>query len=543
MKKIKKIWALLLIAALSVSILAGCGKKKEDNNSNVKLDPDNLVSANVDDKYGSCYQVFIYSFCDSDGDGIGDFNGLTSKLDYIKDLGFDSIWLLPFHKSPTYHKYDVIDYYSIDEEYGTMEDFDKFIAACKEKNIDVYMDLVINHTSSRHDWFKTAREYIKGLKEGEEPDYSVCPEAEYYNFNKEGGNGYTKIPGDGGWYYESQFQSGMPDLNLDCKALRTEIEKIAKFWYDKGIRGYRLDAALHYYEGNNDKSTEALKWFYDYVESLDSSNYVVAEVWSDASALDKFYKSGVDSLFNFPYGTSEGYIVLTCNRAGNGSGGGKFANFVVNRYVEVKAIDSNYIDAVFLGNHDTGRPAGFLKYNENAVKFGAALQFFTPGKTFVYYGDELGMTGTGKDENKRAPMYWTENENTAGMTKGPSAMEKQEHRFGSYETQKDDKLSIYNYYKKALLIKNAFPSIGRGTPEALTKLIEQDGNLYALSYTIDNEKTYVICNDSEEATTVTVSKSDYSYTGIAATLSVSEEEASLDGEKLTIPAFGCVILK
>lgn len=123
----------MLIAALSVSILAGCGKKKEDNNSNVKLDPDNLVSANVDDKYGSCYQVFIYSFCDSDGDGIGDFNGLTSKLDYIKDLGFDSIWLLPFHKSPTYHKYDVIDYYSIDEEYGTMEDFDKFIAACKEK--------------------------------------------------------------------------------------------------------------------------------------------------------------------------------------------------------------------------------------------------------------------------------------------------------------------------------------------------------------------------------------------------------------------------
>lgn len=140
-------------------------------------------------------------------------------------------------------------------------------------------------------------------------------------------------------------------------------------------------------------------------------------------------------------------------------------------------------------------------------------------------------------------MYWTENENTAGMTKGPSAMEKQEHRFGSYETQKDDKLSIYNYYKKALLIKNAFPSIGRGTPEALTKLIEQDGNLYALSYTTDNEKTYVICNDSEEATTVTVSKSDYSYTGIAATLSVSEEEASLDGEKLTIPAFGCVVLK
>lgn len=134
MKKSKNLGSLAYCSTFCFDI-SRLRQKKEDNNSNVKLDPDNLVSANVDDKYGSCYQVFIYSFCDSDGDGIGDFNGLTSKLDYIKDLGFDSIWLLPFHKSPTYHKYDVIDYYSIDEEYGTMEDFDKFIAACKEKTL------------------------------------------------------------------------------------------------------------------------------------------------------------------------------------------------------------------------------------------------------------------------------------------------------------------------------------------------------------------------------------------------------------------------
>lgn len=550
MKK-RKLLALLMSFALATSFLAGCGnnKVKTDKTENEKIDPDNLVSAGVDDKYGACYQVFIYSFCDSDGDGIGDFNGLTSKLDYIKDLGFDSIWVLPFNKSNTYHKYDVADYYEVDPEYGTMEDFEKLMAACDEKNIDVYMDFVINHSSSNNEWFVQARNYLKSLPEDAEIDYTECPYAEYYNFLKiEDGDkipgGYRLVSGTKKWYYECQFSSNMPDLNLDCEALKKEIQDIAKFWVDKGIDGFRLDAALHYYEGNIPKSVEALKWFCDYVKSLDPELYTVAEVWSDFSTINNFYASGIDSVFDFPVGDKDGAIVSATNRNGNGKCGTSLGNSLVKVYNKLKEKNENAIDAVFIGNHDTGRAAGFLHRDINTIKLGAALEILAPGKAFVYYGDELGMVGTGRDENKRAPMYWTSDESAEGMTKGPAQMETNEHIFPSYEEQKDDPSSIYNFYKQALLVRNAFPSISRGVPSVMEKVCEQDGNLYALQRTTDGETTYVIFNINElDSSTVTVPKDTYNYSGIAAGLYVGEEKATLDGEKLTIPAFGCVVLK
>ena len=159
MKKFKRILALMLALVLSLGLLTACGGKK--NSGSEDTTPGELTPVVLDDKYGACYQVFLYSFCDSNGDGIGDINGLISKLDYIKDLGFDSIWLLPFHQSTTYHKYDVVDYYSIDKEYGTMEDFDNLIKECNEKGIDIYMDFVINHSSSQHEWFVEAKKYLQ----------------------------------------------------------------------------------------------------------------------------------------------------------------------------------------------------------------------------------------------------------------------------------------------------------------------------------------------------------------------------------------------
>ena len=153
------------------------------------------------------------------------------------------------------------------------------------------------------------------------------------------------------------------------------------------------------------------------------------------------------------------------------------------------------------------------------------------------------MAGSGIDENKSAPMLWSTDATAEGMTKGPSAMQPQNHRFPALDVQKDDPTSIYNYYKKALLIRNAYPSISRGVPAVMTEVTDQDGNLYATSRTTDSETTYVIFNINEVPATVKVSKSTYSYKDIAATLSVGEEEATLNGEELTIPAYGCVVLK
>ena len=159
----------LLIATLATSMFAGCnnGKEAKDTNSTEKAStqvesssamhlmdqvslPDNKK---LDDKYRNYYEIFPYTFCDSNGDGIGDINGITSKLDYISQMGIDAIWLTPIHESMTYHKYDVVDYYSIDKQFGTMEDFENFIAECDKRGIKVIMDLVVNHTSSANDWF------------------------------------------------------------------------------------------------------------------------------------------------------------------------------------------------------------------------------------------------------------------------------------------------------------------------------------------------------------------------------------------------------
>ncbi|HHX12636.1 MAG TPA: alpha-amylase, partial [Clostridiales bacterium] len=195
----------------------------------------------IDDNYRNYYEIFVYSFNDSDGDGIGDIQGLISKLDYINDgdpttdtdLGFDGIWLMPIMPSTTYHKYDVTDYYSIDPQYGSLDDFKELIEECHKRGINLIIDLVFNHTSAKHPWFKEAVSYLEGLEEGQEPNPKEGPYVEYYNFDKDkkGAAGYHKT-GRSDCYYEGIFWDQMPDLALDNENVRGEIEKIAKYWLD-----------------------------------------------------------------------------------------------------------------------------------------------------------------------------------------------------------------------------------------------------------------------------------------------------------------------
>ena len=132
-----------------------------------------------DENNRTAYEIFVSSFCDSNGDGIGDINGIRSKLDYISDLGFDAVWLTPVHPSATYHKYDVDDYYGIDPSFGTLEDYESFLKECHDKDIRVYMDLVLNHTSDEHAWFRAASDYLHELPSGWEPDTAYC---KYYDY-------------------------------------------------------------------------------------------------------------------------------------------------------------------------------------------------------------------------------------------------------------------------------------------------------------------------------------------------------------------------
>ncbi len=202
------------------------------------------------------YQIYPRSFKDSDNDGIGDIKGITQKLDYLKDLGITMIWLCPIYKSPMADNgYDISDYYDINEEFGTMADFDYLVAEAKKRNIKIMMDLVLNHTSNEHDWFK------KALSDKNSPyrDYYIFREGKSEPNNWRsifGGSTWSKIDGEDCYYFHS-FAKEQPDLNWENPKLRQEIYNIVNFWIDKGITAFRMDAINHIKKDPSYKSGEA----------------------------------------------------------------------------------------------------------------------------------------------------------------------------------------------------------------------------------------------------------------------------------------------
>lgn len=537
--KVKKIMAVMLI----VTLVSGCSLRS----SGYPYKQDLNV---IDDNYRTYYEVFLYSFCDSNQDGIGDINGLISKLDYINDgddstdtdLGCNGLWLMPIMPSTTYHKYDVIDYYNIDKEYGTMDDFKNLLAQCNQRGIKVIIDLVLNHTSTQNEWFVKATDYLKTLKKGEKPSVKDCPYVGYYNFTKEEGEpNYYQIDGTD-WYYEAVFWDQMPDLNLGNKELRKEIEKIADYWLDLGVGGFRLDAAKEYYSGDNEENIKVLTWFNNYVKEKKKDAYIVGEVWEKAAIYKDYYESGIDSVFNFSFGTQEGIITKTLNSEDENKGV-TFASAMDNIQDMLLEVNANAIDAPFFTNHDTGRAAAYMSYDANKVKMAWAMNLLMSGSAFLYYGEELGMSGSGIDENKRAPMYWSKTD-TTGMTKGPENMEAVEHQFPPLDEQQKEEGSIYNYIKRIIRLRNENPEIARGTV-AVMEDIEESG-ICGVTKTYNDHQIEVLYNLSGESKTFSVSKEKYGYTGIRGYANGEEgnkeAKVTLDGEKVTLPAYSVVIL-
>lgn len=504
----------------------------------------------IDDNYRTYYEVFLYSYYDSNGDGIGDINGLISKLDYINDgddstdtdLGCNGIWLMPIMTSTTYHKYDVTDYYGIDPEYGTLDDFKNLMTECEKRGIKVIIDLPLNHTSTQNDWFVKATDYLKSLKEGEEPNLKDCPYVEYYNFKKKDeavGSTYYQVE-DTDWYYEAVFWDQMPDLNLSCKSLRREIENIADFWLSLGVGGFRLDAAKEFYSGSTEKNISVLKWFSKYVKSKNKDNYLVAEVWEGSESYTQYYKSGIDSTFDFDFGDSSGIITKTANGKNNASSGKAFGKAVVKIQKMIKKANKKGIDAPFFTNHDTGRASGFLLYKPENIKMAWAMNLFMSGSAFLYYGEELGMSGSGIDENKRAPMYWS-TENTEGMTKGPEAMETVEHRFEPEDKQAEDPFSILNFIKRTIRIRNENPEIARGTVAYMDEIEDED--ICAISKTYKKSTIYILYNFADEEKKVKVNKDTYKYEDIRGYLTTTGEAVTIEEDEITLPAKSVVVLK
>ena len=489
----------------------------------------------IDDNYRNWYEIFVYSFYDTDNDGIGDISGVTEKLDYIQEMGFNGIWLMPIHPSPTYHKYDVKDYYAIDSAYGTLEDLDTLVEEAHKRGIKIILDLVVNHTSSDHPWFKEACEYIR---ENGEPGGEY---GDYYRFYNGSLGGYSQVQGTQ-YYYESRFWSGMPDLNLDSEAVRGEIVDIMKYWMlDHNIDGFRLDAVTSYYTGDVNKNVEFLSWLNTEAKAIRSDCYLVGEAWEGSDyQINRYYESGVDSFFLFTGAQATGTIATLVKQ----QSGAQLGELMLDLQDTYK----NGILAPFLGNHDTMRPGSFMPGIEN-VKMAAGVLSMMNGGTFVYYGEEIGMIskgGSNSDPAKRIAMMWSDKKVYEGwcyMSPEGITVDESSYYYPSVETQLDDPNSILNYYKQAMTLRNRFPSIARGEIEYFPE--GQNNYICVIRKTYQDESIVIVFNLDSFEQTVSLDKSTLGFSDMVGELYAdNSSQAVWDGEgTLTMPPYSIVIFK
>ncbi len=485
----KKIIALTLVLALSLScvLLAGC-----DNSGKPAEYKDPVAERKVvdmDDKFRNYYHIWVCAFDDSNGDETGDLQGIIDNLDYINDgnpetdtdLGMTGIWLSPIMPSDSYHKYDVDDYMDIDPEFGDLETFDKLIAECDKRGIDVILDLVLNHCGTGHEYYQNA---LKEVAEGNLDGY-----AKYYRFKAAGfnspGEGWRQVVGTSGVWYEGQFSTEMPEWNLAYDGTREYFEEIAKFWLERGVAGFRLDAVKYMTDETTD-CVEFLDWFYKTAQKYNPDVYMVGENWQGNSYLYDMYESGIDSQFAFSFATGTGYFSM----AANSSDGESLASQLEKFDRRSREANPNVIHAMFLSNHDQVRSGSFFSKGLNVMKNAAALYILTPGNSYTYYGEEIGMKTPANYHNNdaffRSPMIWDSDvEPTIWCTADAFC----ELDFGGVKQQSEDENSLLNFYKRAFKIKGQNPEIARGT---VVETYEVEGDVGVCAFKLDYNGSEVI---------------------------------------------------
>ena len=537
----------LLCIVLVVFMLVGCTPTSPSNSESsmdqleARLKQYAQLGSSPDDNYRTWYEIFVYSFCDSNGDGIGDLQGVISKLDYLQELGINGIWLMPIHPSYSYHKYDVNDYYAIDPQYGTMDDFDALMAECNKRGIKVILDLVVNHCGGGNPWFQEAYKYMQSLKNGQTPSAEDCKYYGYFTFSTERKSGYHRISNTP-YYYEGQFSSSMPDLNWGNEEMRADVKKVMEFWLNKGVAGFRVDAAKEFYSLATQKNVEVLNWLQQTAESIKKDAFMVAEVWEyDYRTLAEYYESGFTSIFDYQFGNSNGKLCSVLNGRGNPNVVGTWAKALQTVNKAYSKSNPDYIDAPFLSNHDVGRIYGFVAGDPLRVKMAGAMNLFMSGSAFIYYGEELGMPGSGNDPSKRAPMYWNAERNN-GTTNPPPQCSLPENGYplGSFEEQKADAYSVYNYYREAIAIRNALPVISHGATTVEEAL---DVNcVSAMRKTWNDQQCIILMNIDDDEAGAQVDLSAYADWKVVATLSANGKPVEQDGTTLNMPAYGIAVL-
>ncbi|MDK8181688.1 alpha-amylase family glycosyl hydrolase [Paenibacillus sp. UMB4589-SE434] len=414
---------------------------------------------------GVYYEIFVRSFYDTNKDGIGDLNGITAKLDYLQDLGVKHLWLMPINPSPSYHGYDVTDYYSINPDYGTMEDFKRLLTEVHKRDMSLVMDLVVNHTSSEHPWFTQS---MKGIDHPKRNWYMWAEDLKLDPATR-GAWGQQAWHQKNGQHYLGIFWEGMPDLHMDNPDVRAEIKKAAQFWLKLGVDGFRLDAAKHVYEDfqNTSQDPAVVKsnqlWWQEFrkaVNEVQPDTYLVGEVWDSPAVIGPYLNEALNSAFNFDL--SKRLISMVADE--KDADVGAMLSRIYTYYS--KQSNGQFVDAPFLSNHDGNRVMSELGSNVNHAKMAASVLLTLPGNPFIYYGEEIGMLGMKPDERLREPMQWSMDAKADGMTSWEPAASNE--KTVSAEQQMLDPQSLWHHYKKLITYRNSDKVLQNGGIQSYT---------------------------------------------------------------------------
>lgn len=488
-----------------------------------------MPTATETDDMGVGYQIFVASFCDSNGDGTGDIRGIINKLDYLDSLNVDVLWLTPVQSSNSTHGYDCYDYYFINKKFGTNADYRELVYKAHARGMKVIMDLVVNHTSPDNEWFIKSKQGVVETVTYQDGTQKEVHYRDFYRWSRTGGN--RKCSAGDGWYFYSSFGDNMPELNYDCQAVRDAMADVAAYWLNYGLDGFRMDAIKHVFmwdesenapsdveggvgDGNwNYNLTKNVEFFKEFNHKLKSKYphcFLLGEQLSgNVSDVSQFY-AGMDSLFDF-----NTYFDLPSKIAG-GKAGDAASAFSSNAQKYESYRGDKPINSMISSNHDVPRLAQKLSTDAQR-KLYFAVMLTMPGLSWIYYGDEIGLNGsTSNDNTYRQSMKWTsdwENKCTAI----------QDFRFNeslkSVSEQENDSGSILYYVKQLAAVRDANPALINGTAR----------------YSDENGVLEITCTGDDGTITAY-----HNFTGAQRTVSASGD--ALFGSA-TLPAYGTAIFK
>ena len=483
------------------------------------------------------YQVYPRSFCDSNGDGLGDIPGIISKLDYLQQLGVDAIWLSPVFRSPQDDNgYDISDYQDIDPMFGTLSDMDELIAQAKKRKIRIIMDLVLSHSSDEHPWFREA----KKSRQNPWHDFYIWRDGQPDNPPNDlesafGGSAWEWVPEVEQFYFH-RFSKKQPDLNWENPKMRQSLYTMIRWWADRGIGGFRLDVVDLFGKIPDQKILENGPKLHEYIREMRREAFTapdlvtVGEAWSATPAIARQYSapdgSELSMVFQFEH------LVLDQQ-----PGGEKWdlAHLPLGQLKQVicrwqQELEGTGWNSLFLENHDLPRIVSRWgddgKYREASAKMLASLLFGLQGTPYIYQGQELGMTNVSypleeyrdietlgmhrkykalgwpeekilrsiharSRDNARTPMQWSGAENAGFTTGTPWLKVNPNYQTINADNQLSDPDSVFSYYQRLIRLRKGHPVFREGT---FRLVLADHEDIFAYTRTTATAQLLVVCN-------------------------------------------------